>query len=138
MHPYSFKLPKLGYNLLNTVVLSASAFNLEQIKRSIFNGPVGLYISICFAYALLCAAIAASAVHDLLEDSRHVLRSHRLDIHLELRALIVLCWEQIGQRRLPSADFIPETAQLDDRVLAWFPACAKSAWPGPAAVPRAP
>ncbi|GEM_PF-2246834 len=117
---------------------SSFTFNAEQIKQAILNGPIGLYVSVCFAYALLCATIAASTVHDLLEDGKHLLHSYRLDLHLELKALIALCYEQLGQHRLPSADFIPETAQLDDRVIGWFPACVKSAWPGPAAVPRAP
>ncbi|MBO9345641.1 hypothetical protein [Caldilinea sp.] len=120
------------------MLLSLFTFDVEQIKRTILNGPIGLYVSMCIAYALLCATIAASTVHDLLEDGKHLLRSYRLDLHLELKALVVLCHEQLGQHRLPSADFIPETAQLDDRVIGWFPACAKSAWPGPAAVPRAP
>lgn len=111
--------------------------DLERIKRDITTGPIGLYVSMCFAYAMLCALIAASTVNELLADSRHFLQAPRLDLQLEFKALIVLCHEQLGCHTLPSADFIPETAKLD-RVIGFIPSCVKSAWPGPAAVPRAP
>ncbi|BCX05985.1 MAG: hypothetical protein KatS3mg053_3923 [Candidatus Roseilinea sp.] len=111
--------------------------DLERIKRDIATGPIGLYVSMCFAYAMLCALIAASTVNELLEDGRHLLQTPRLDLQLEFKALIVLCHEKLGYHTLPSADFIPETAQLD-RVIGFIPSCMKSAWPGPAAVPRAP
>jgi hypothetical protein len=119
------------------LLLGAHRFDLELIKRNIVTGPIGLYASMCFAYATLCALIAASTVHELLEDGKHLLQTQRLDLHLEFKALIVLCHEQLGHHILPSANFAPETVQLD-RVIGWFPVCAKSAWPGPAAVPRAP
>ncbi|MFN4293182.1 MAG: hypothetical protein ACK4JD_03535 [Thermoflexales bacterium] len=111
--------------------------DLERIKRDITTGPIGLYVSMCFAYAMLCALIAASTVNELIEDGRHFLQAPRLDLQLEFKALIALFHEQLGCQALPSADFVPETAKLD-RVIGFIPLCTKSAWPGPAAVPRAP
>lgn len=109
--------------------------DLERIKRDITTGPIGLYVSMCFAYAMLCALIAASTVNELIEDGRHLLQAPRLKLHLEFKAPLVLFHEQL--EALPSADSIPETAKLD-RVIGFIPLCMKSAWPGPAAVPRAP
>lgn len=118
-------------------LLGERLLDLERIKRDIMTGPIGLYVSMCFAYAMVCALVTASTVNELLEDGRHFLQAPRLDLHVEFKALIVLCHEQLGYQTLPSADFIPDTTKLD-RVIGFIPLCVKSAWPGPAAVPRAP
>lgn len=117
--------------------LGGHAPDLERIKRNIASGPIGLYISMLFAYATLCALICAATFHELLEDGRNFLTTQRLDLQLEFKALIVLCHEHLGHHTLPAAEFVPEPIQLD-RIIGWLPLCLKSAWPGPTAVPRAP
>jgi hypothetical protein len=111
--------------------------DLEQLKRNILMGPIGMGVSMMSAYVLLCALFTASCVHALFEDGKHFLMAHRLEVQLQPVSLIVLCHSHLGPHALPAARFIPEPAHLD-RVISWAPLSVKSAWPGSTAVPQAP
>ncbi|MCS6773794.1 MAG: hypothetical protein NZ693_06760, partial [Thermoflexales bacterium] len=113
-------------------------FDLERAKQAVIYGPIGLGVSMLLAYGLACALVMAASVQTLIEDGRHWLASHRVQLQLHAdNTLAALCDERLGWHALLIAVYIPESVHVQ-RLTEWPPLRVKSAWPGCCAVPQAP
>jgi hypothetical protein len=115
--------------------------DLMTLRRDILMGPIGMGISMMSAYVFFLALFTRHWVLALCEDGRQFLAAQHIELHLELNLqpapMVLLCHEHLGSQRLHPAPLTMDAMQAD-RVITWAPCSVKSAWPGSAAVSRAP
>ena len=114
------------------------SFDLNRVWRSIVEGPIGLSVSMLFAYAMASALFTAASVNEWIEGGRHWLAAQRAQLEWHLESLISL-WDERAARQLGSLReyYIPEAVHAQ-RLTEWPPLRVKSGWPGSIAVPQAP